>query len=94
MSWHLQALVLANSAPKLVTEALDLTTPAGRAIAGLLAIFSEFEREVLRERTRAGLAHVRVNRPSRSCQCLPLPHRSVRQASRLTTSWALAIPVW
>jgi putative DNA-invertase from lambdoid prophage Rac len=35
-----------------ITEALDLTTPAGRAMAGLLATFSEFEREVLRERTR------------------------------------------
>ena len=39
-----------------LTEALDLTTPAGRAMAGLLAIFAEFEREILRERTRAGLA--------------------------------------
>ena len=38
-----------------LTEALDLTTPAGRAMAGLLAIFAEFEREILRERTRAGL---------------------------------------
>lgn len=44
-----------------LTEALDLTTPAGRAMAGLLAIFSEFEREILRERTRAGLAHARQN---------------------------------
>jgi putative DNA-invertase from lambdoid prophage Rac len=44
-----------------LTEALDLTTAAGRAMAGLLAIFSEFEREVMRERTRAGLAHARAN---------------------------------
>ena len=44
-----------------LTEALDLATPAGRAMAGLLAIFAEFEREVLRERTRAGLAHARKN---------------------------------
>ena len=44
-----------------LTEALDLTTPAGRAMAGLLAIFAEFERETLRERTRAGLAHAREN---------------------------------
>ena len=42
-----------------LTEALDLTTPAGRAMAGLLAIFAEFEKEVLRERTRAGLANAR-----------------------------------
>jgi putative DNA-invertase from lambdoid prophage Rac len=44
-----------------LTEALDLTTPAGRAMAGLLAIFAEFEREILRERTRAGLVQVRLN---------------------------------
>ena len=44
-----------------LTEALDLATPAGRAMAGLLAIFAEFEREILRERTRAGLAHARAN---------------------------------
>src|SRR4051812_14924641 len=30
-------------------------------MAGLLAIFAEFEREVLRERTRAGLAEARQN---------------------------------
>ena len=28
-----------------LTEALDLTTPMGRAMAGLLAVFAEFERE-------------------------------------------------
>jgi len=44
-----------------LTEALDLTTPAGRAMAGRLAIFAEFEREILRERTRAGLAQARLN---------------------------------
>ena len=44
-----------------LTEPLDLTTPAVRAMAGLLAIFAEFEREVLRERTRAGLAYARQN---------------------------------
>src|SRR6516225_6534061 len=42
-------------------EALDLTTPSGRAMAGLLAIFAEFEREILRDRVRAGLAHARQN---------------------------------
>lgn len=42
-----------------LTEALDLTTPAGRAMAGLLAVFAEFEREILRERVRAGIAQAR-----------------------------------
>lgn len=44
-----------------LTEALDLTTPSGRAMAGLLAVFAAFERETLSERTRAGLAHARQN---------------------------------
>ena len=44
-----------------LTEALDLTTPAGRAMAGLLAVFAAFEREILQERTKAGLAHAREN---------------------------------
>jgi len=44
-----------------LTEALDLTTPAGRAMAGLLAVFAAFEREILGERTRAGLAQAREN---------------------------------
>ena len=42
-----------------LNEALDLTTPAGRAMAGLLAVFAAFEREILQERVRAGLAHAR-----------------------------------
>jgi putative DNA-invertase from lambdoid prophage Rac len=44
-----------------LTEALDLTTPTGRAMAALLAVFAEFEKEILRERVRAGLAHARQN---------------------------------
>jgi DNA invertase Pin-like site-specific DNA recombinase len=44
-----------------LTEALDLTTAAGRAMAAMLAVFAAFEREILQERTRAGLAHARQN---------------------------------
>jgi DNA invertase Pin-like site-specific DNA recombinase len=43
------------------TEALDLTTPTGRAMAGLLSVFAEFEHEILRERIRAGIAEARLN---------------------------------
>ena len=42
-----------------LTEAFDLTTPTGRAMAGLLAVFAEFEREILRERVRVGIAQAR-----------------------------------
>ena len=44
-----------------LTEALDLTTPAGRAMAALLAVFAEFEREVIVDRIKRGLAHARSN---------------------------------
>ena len=42
-----------------LTEALDFTTPVGRAMAGLLALFAEFERDILRERVKAGIAQAR-----------------------------------
>ena len=42
-----------------LSEAFDFTTPTGRAMAGLLAIFAEFEREILRERVKAGIAQAR-----------------------------------
>ena len=44
-----------------LTEALDLTTPVGRAMSALLAVFAQFEREILRKRVRADLAHARQN---------------------------------
>jgi len=43
-----------------VTEGLDFTTPSGRALAGMLGIFAEFERDILRERVRAGMENART----------------------------------
>jgi DNA invertase Pin-like site-specific DNA recombinase len=40
-------------------EALDLTTATGRAMAGMLAVFAEFERGILRERVKAGIVDAR-----------------------------------
>lgn len=42
-----------------LTEALDFTTPTGRALAALLAVFAEFERDIIRERIRAGIAQAK-----------------------------------
>jgi putative DNA-invertase from lambdoid prophage Rac len=42
-----------------ISEALDLTTPSGRAMAGMLAVFAEFERDILRDRVKAGIAQAR-----------------------------------
>ena len=41
-------------------KALDLTSAAGRALAGMLAVFAEFERDILRDRVKAGIAHARA----------------------------------
>ena len=47
-----------------LTEALDLNTSTGRAMMGLLGVFAEFERDILRERVKAGIAHARsLGRP-------------------------------
>ena len=43
-----------------LTEALDFTTSAGRAMIGLLSVFAEFERDMIRERVKAGIAQARA----------------------------------
>jgi DNA invertase Pin-like site-specific DNA recombinase len=45
----------ANAGFRSLTEAIDTTTPAGRMLMQMVGSFAEFEREVLRERTKAGL---------------------------------------
>ena len=44
---------------KSLTEAIDTTTPAGRMMMQMAGAFVEFERAMLRERTRAGLETAR-----------------------------------
>lgn len=36
-------------------QGLDTSTPSGRAMFGMLSVFAEFERDLIRERVRAGL---------------------------------------
>jgi DNA invertase Pin-like site-specific DNA recombinase len=42
-----------------LTEAIDTTTPAGRMMVQMVGAFAEFERAMLRERTKAGLDSAR-----------------------------------
>jgi DNA invertase Pin-like site-specific DNA recombinase len=37
-------------------QGLDTTTPAGRAMFGMISVFAEFERAMIQERVRAGMA--------------------------------------
>jgi DNA invertase Pin-like site-specific DNA recombinase len=41
-------------------QALDTTTPSGRALFGMMAVFAEFERAMIAERVNAGLARARA----------------------------------
>lgn len=41
-------------------DSLDLTTPQGRLMFGIISSFSEFERSLIQERVRAGLRNARA----------------------------------
>jgi DNA invertase Pin-like site-specific DNA recombinase len=43
------------------TQALDTTTPSGRAMFGMLAVFAEFEREMIVARVNAGMARAKTH---------------------------------
>jgi len=67
-----------------LSEALDLTTPSGSALAGMLAVFAEFERDILRDRVKAGIAQARIDgkphgRPQTAARLAPEMRRLRKQ---------------
>jgi DNA invertase Pin-like site-specific DNA recombinase len=56
-------------------QAVDTTTPGGRALFGMLAVFAEFEHDLIRERVIAG---VRRARPGQAPRPPPDPPRGRR----------------
>ena len=42
-----------------VSDSIDLSTAAGRALAGMLSVFAAFERDLIIERTRLGMQHAK-----------------------------------
>jgi DNA invertase Pin-like site-specific DNA recombinase len=42
-------------------QALDTSTPSGRMLFGMLSVFSEFERAMIRDRVMAGLHRARAS---------------------------------
>jgi Resolvase, N terminal domain len=57
----------------LYQQALDTTTPAGKAMFQMLGVFSEFERAMIVERVRSGLAKAKAKgtRSGRRRECPP-----------------------
>jgi DNA invertase Pin-like site-specific DNA recombinase len=55
----MERLTEAQAGFRSLTEAIDTTTPAGRMMMHMVGAFAEFERAMLRERTKAGLDSAR-----------------------------------
>ena len=73
-------------------EGLDLSTPAGRLQAGLLAAVAQFERERIRERVVAGLQRARtqgkrLGRPRTRPALLDVLGGTVRSAAK---AWGIS----
>ena len=51
----MEQLAEAKAGFRSLTEAMDTTTPAGRMMMQMVGAFAEFERAMLKERTKAGL---------------------------------------
>jgi len=73
-------------------EGIDTTTPAGRLQLHVLSAISQFERDRIAERVRAGLARAKaqgrcLGRPRNSPALIDVPGGSVRAAARI---WGVA----
>lgn len=61
-------------------QALDTSTPSGRAMFGMLSVFADFEREMIRSRIMAGLARSekKPGRPSLGSDIVAKIERNLR----------------
>jgi DNA invertase Pin-like site-specific DNA recombinase len=67
-----------------LTEAFDTTTPAGKMAFQMLGAVAEFERNIIRERSMAGLEVARAN----GVRMGRLPALDARQSARLAQRWS------
>lgn len=73
----LDELSAAGCAVISLRESIDLTTPTGRLLVHMIAALAEFERELIRERVRAGIARVKATGKTRSGKPIGRPRRTV-----------------
>lgn len=66
------------------TQGLDTSTPAGRALYGVLSVFSEFERAILIDRVKAGIGRARAQ--GKHCGRPPLDPAKAESIRRLLAS--------
>ena len=63
------------------TQGLDTSTPAGRALFGMLSVFSEFERAILVDRVKAGVNRAKAQ--GKHCGRPPLPSAKAEAIRKL-----------
>lgn len=77
-----------------LTEAIDTTTPGGKLVFHIMGALAEFERELISQRTKAGIeaARARGKRPGRPPSLTPeqVAHARVEVAAERSTITALA----
>ncbi len=66
-----------------LSDAIGMSTPSGRAFAGMLSVFASFERDLIRDRVRSGLERARkagtqFGRPAPSPKGWPAQEHAAR----------------
>jgi DNA invertase Pin-like site-specific DNA recombinase len=81
-----------------LTEGIDTTTPSGQLLFGIFGAVAQFERDLIVERVRAGIAHARslgkqIGRPLVHVDPGPIIHLRIEGFSLREIAWKLDIPV-
>jgi DNA invertase Pin-like site-specific DNA recombinase len=69
-------------------EGVDTSTPNGRLIFGIFASIAEFERELIRDRVRSGLAHARAKGKRLGRPRVYADGHKIAELRALGSSWA------
>lgn len=73
-----------------LTEAIDTSTPGGTLVFNIFGSLAQFERDLIRERTRAGLEAARV-RSRKGGRPAKLDEKQVREVRRLYASKTVTV---
>jgi DNA invertase Pin-like site-specific DNA recombinase len=68
-------------------QGLDTTTPAGRAMFGMLSVFAEFEKAIIRERIAAGMARAQ-ERGTKSGKAIGRPRIDERTRAAIRAAYS------
>src|ERR1700739_699099 len=74
-------------------QAVDTTTPAGRALFQMLGVFAEFERAIIQERVHAGLARAR-EKGTKSGKAIGRPQIAISTGCSASTAIASSAIKW